>query len=84
MPQYQIELRTDEKVWDTLAIKAPNVTALRIELAKFVGELLRDHAEQIWADRDWRIDVTNKDGLILYVMQITASDAAATMPLRRP
>ena len=34
MPQYQIELRTDEKVWDTLAIKAPNVPALRIELAR--------------------------------------------------
>jgi hypothetical protein len=44
-----------------------------------VGELLKDHAEQIWVDEDWRVDVTDGDGLILYVMEISASDSAATM-----
>ena len=83
MAQYKIELRTDDKVWDTVAIDSPDLTALRIEMAQCVGELLRDHADRIWIDQDWRIDVTNKQGLILYVMQITASDTAATMPLRR-
>ena len=31
-----------------------HLAALRIEVAKFVGALLKDHAEQIWADEDWR------------------------------
>ena len=48
-------------------------------MARFVGALLKDHAEQIWADQDWRIDVTDDGGLILYVLEIAASDTAATM-----
>jgi len=56
---------------------------LRIELAMFVGELLRDHARQIWIDQDWRVDVTNEAGMIPYVMQITTSESAATMPIKR-
>jgi hypothetical protein len=52
-----------------------DLTALRVEVARFVGEMLRDHARQIWADEDWRIDVTDEKGLILYVMQIQAIQA---------
>jgi hypothetical protein len=63
-------------------VERDDLTALRIELARFVGELLKDHAEQVWADEDWRVDVTDERGLILYVMEIQASDSAATMGYR--
>ena len=66
-----------------LQVDRDDLTALRIELARFVGELLKDHAEQIWVDEEWRIDVTDQAGLILYVMEITTSDTAATMGLPR-
>lgn len=42
----------------------------RLDLAQFVGELLKDHAELIWVDKDWQVDVTDASGLILYVMHI--------------
>ena len=45
--------------------------------------MLRDHAGQIWVDEDWRIDVTDDKGLILYVMQIQAMRAAATEHIQR-
>jgi hypothetical protein len=83
MANYHIELRTHERVWDTVDITSADLEALRIEVARFVGELLRDHAMQIWADKDWRIDVTDEDGLILYAMSIFATDSAATMHARR-
>jgi hypothetical protein len=47
-------------------------------MAKFVGKLLKDHAELIWADEDWQIDVTDDAGLILYVMHISAMKTPAT------
>ena len=56
---------------------------MRVELARFVGELLRDHAELIWADEEWRINVTDAAGLVLYVMEIHASETAATMKMPR-
>lgn len=82
MPRYNIELRTHDRVWDTLEAELSDLRELRIEMARFVGELLREHAEEIWQDQDWRVDVTDERGLILYVMHISATDTAATMPLR--
>ena len=84
MPIYHIALRTESHVGETLEIDRTDLTALRVELARFVGELLKDHAEQIWADQDWRVDVTDANGLILYLMQIQASETPATMVLKRP
>jgi hypothetical protein len=55
-----------------------NLTDLRLDLARFVGELLKDHAELIWADQDWQVDVTDASGLILYVLHISAAETPAT------
>ena len=79
MPRYHIALRTETHVRETLEIDRDDLTALRIELAAFVGEMLKDHANEIWIDQDWRVDVTDDNGLILYAMQISATDSAATM-----
>jgi hypothetical protein len=49
----------------------------------FVGEMLRDHAAKIWADKDWRVDVTDDAGMILYALSIFATDSPATMHTRR-
>ncbi|MBC7985946.1 MAG: hypothetical protein H7X93_04655 [Sphingomonadaceae bacterium] len=81
MPHYNIELRTHDRVWDTVATETDDLTALRIEMAQFVGELLKDHAAKIWEDGDWRVDVTDDSGLILYVMRIGATDSPVTMRL---
>lgn len=75
--KFNIELRTDKRVWETLLIESPNLTALRVEVAQFVGDLLKEHAGKIWADEDWRVDVTDEKGLILYVMHISAAQAPA-------
>jgi len=83
MPNYNIELRTADRVWETLAVERDDHEGLRVEMARFVGEMLKDHAQKIWLDQDWRVDVTDETGLILYVINIFATDSAATMPLRR-
>lgn len=83
MSLYHLELRSVDRVWETLDVEREDLTALRVEMARFVGQLLQDHAGQIWADGDWRVDVTDDSGLILYVMHISATDTAATMQLRR-
>ena len=83
MPNYNIELRTADQVWESVGIAGDDHTELRVEMAKFVGELLKDHAGKIWEDKDWRVDVTDDSGLILYVMHISATDSPATMSLGR-
>ena len=83
--QYRIELRSNSHVATTLKVDREDLTALRVEVARFVGELLKDHAAQIWTDEDWQVEATDEKGLILFTMNIFASDTAATMmPRRRP
>ncbi len=83
MAHYNIELRTDSHVATAVSVESQDLTALRIELASFVGQMLKEHALQIWVDEDWRVDVTDHTGLILFVMEISASNSPATKPLRR-
>ncbi len=82
MARYNIELRNITHVRETLAVEADDLTALRVEVARFVGELLKEHATQIWSDQDWQVEATDENGLILFTMSIFASDTAATMPRR--
>ena len=83
MPKYHIQLRTMDQIWDTVHVERDDLEGLRVEVAQFVGELLREHATKIWADKDWRVDVTDDTGLILYALSIFATDSAATMHSRR-
>ena len=78
MAKYHIALRTESTVSETVGVERDNLTDLRIELARFVGDLLKDHASEIWADEDWRVDVTDERGLILYIMQVSAMQTPAT------
>jgi hypothetical protein len=78
MPLFHINIRTDSHIANTLNVERESLTDLRLEMARFVGELLKDHAELIWVDEDWQIDVTNDEGLILYVIHISASETPAT------
>jgi hypothetical protein len=48
-------------------------------MARFVGKLLKDHADLIWADQDWQVNVTNDEGLILYVLRISANETSAAI-----
>lgn len=82
MPRYNIELRTEDRVCETLEMEQSDLCELRIEMATFVGELLREHADKVWEDKEWRVDVTDENGFILYVMRLTATDSVeASAPL---
>ena len=83
MPNFHIELRTAERIWETITVELEDMTALRIEVARFVGELLRDHAEKIWVDEEWRVDATDANGLILFVMHLSVTDSAALLKLKQ-
>lgn len=78
MSHYSIKLRTDKRIWDAQIIENCDISQLRIEVAKYVGLLLKDHAEQVWEDQDWQVDAADENGLILFNMTIVATRSPAT------
>lgn len=83
MARYNINVRTPSHIADTLSVEKEDLTELRLEMSKFVGELLKDHAALIWADQDWQVDLTNEDGLILYMLTISAMESPAVSKTQR-
>jgi hypothetical protein len=83
MPTYNINVRTPSHIADTLSVERSDDKALRNEVARFVGQLLHDHAELLWSDEQWQIDVSDKRGLILYVLDISVFKSPATDPRQR-
>jgi hypothetical protein len=56
----------------------PDTDAARVEAARRIGGLLREHAGRFWEDEDWQLDVTDETGLILFVITVNAFKSAAT------
>ncbi|MHA6722574.1 DUF6894 family protein [Sphingomonas sp. RS2018] len=81
MATFHINVRTGSHIATTLTVDKADHAELRLEMARFVGELLTKHAAQIWADEDWQVDVSDETGLILYAMQVSASKTPATAGL---
>jgi hypothetical protein len=77
MPIYNINVRTRSHIADTLKVNRPDDDALRIEVARFIGQLLQDHPELLWADERWQIDVSEARGLTLYVVDISVFQSPA-------
>jgi hypothetical protein len=45
--------------------------------------LLKVHAAALLADKEWQMDVTDSDGLILFAIQISAMKTSATKSFGR-
>jgi hypothetical protein len=69
MPRYHFQVRTDIHVMLSEVVELAKTDDARIEASRRIGELLKDHAGKIGADQDWRMDVTDDVGLILFVIQ---------------
>lgn len=78
MPVCYLHVRIDTHSMVTEEMELGHSQAARQEAAKRIGALLHDHSEQVWADEEWQMDVTDADGLILYVIQLSARKSSAT------
>jgi hypothetical protein len=79
MSKFYFAVRTDTHVLHADSVELQGTEEARVEAAKRVGDLLREHAAELWADEDWQMDVTNKAGLILFVINVSAHRTSATM-----
>jgi hypothetical protein len=66
LARFHFQVRTQSHVAFTEAADLPGLEKARTEAARRVRVLLTEHAQQIWADKDWQMDVTDDRGLILF------------------
>ena len=77
MPKFHFQLRTEATIRHSEAVELAIYDDARIEAARQAGEILKEHAGQLWVDEDWQMDVTDEADLILFVIYISAVRSAA-------
>jgi hypothetical protein len=83
MVRFHFQVRTETHVLLTQAAELQTTDDARIEAAKRIGLLLHEHAGRLWVDEHWQMDVTNDDGLILFVISVSAMKSPATQGSRQ-
>ena len=81
MPLFFFDVRDGEYFPDNVGTDLPDLDAARREAVTFSGELLRDRGAKFWDGAEWRVEVKDAHGLMLFTLLFTGIDAPA---LRKP
>lgn len=68
MPRFHFNVHDGVSSYDTEGTELPDWQTARIEAIRLAGEILKDDAHRIALGEDWRIEVTDPTGLLLFQM----------------
>ena len=83
MPRYYFHVHDDRKMRDIEGTELPDLTSAQVESVKLAGTLLAQEAREFWNVREWSMDVTDVDGLILFSLDFSATLAPVLRALPR-
>lgn len=61
-------------------VELAGLDAAKLEAARLAGAMLVDHPESVWTALDWTLLVTDDQGLSLFGISVTATEAPAVRP----
>jgi hypothetical protein len=62
---------------DELGLELPSIAQAKCEAARYAGHLLCDAAEGFWDTAEISMRVANENGLVLFTITISGTDAPA-------
>jgi len=77
MPRYVFNVHDGQGHREGEAMTLPDLPAARLEALRFSGEVLRTSEPSLWEGEDWRLEVTDQMGLILFTLYVMAVEAPA-------
>jgi hypothetical protein len=79
VPRYHFNILDGVQLRDADGTELPNWQAARLEAIRRAGEILRNDAQSVALGEDWRIEVTDSTGLILFQMTFLVVEAPAML-----
>ena len=78
LPRYHFNLYDGERDLDVDGIELASWQDARFEAIRYAGEVLKEDPKRIAQTGDWRMEVTDDVGLILYRLDFCVIESAAT------
>lgn len=77
MPRYFFNVYDGSSEIDSDGVDLPNFDYAHREAIKLSGSILRNEARKVISCEDWRMEVVDKDGLILFRFDFTTTISPA-------
>ena len=81
MPRYFFHIFDGVDIRDYDGVELPDLTFARREALRYAGSLLDQASKRSSLGREWRMDVTDAKGLILFSLSFLVTDAPAVSGL---
>ena len=76
-PRYHFNVYDGRRLLDEEGTVLPDIRRARQAALATAGELIRDSAKRSKIDEEWRMEVTDGTGLLLFRLDFVISDASA-------
>jgi hypothetical protein len=76
MPRYHFNVHDGTSIPDPEGSELPDLASARVQAVRLAADLLREH-RSFWNEGEWKMDVTDGEGLILFSLLFLATDAPA-------
>ena len=77
MPLFHFSVQDGRNDTPRSVLQLPDVFAAKAEALQLAGQMLRDNDRKASFDEDWRIEVTDAVGMVLFRMHISLSTSTA-------
>lgn len=78
MPRYFFHTVEGGRDSDQEGTELPNDAAARKAAIRFAGAVMHDEPDVLWDGRDYRVEVTNETGALLFTIVMLSIDAPAS------
>lgn len=79
MPRYFFNIFDGRSATDTEGTSLPNWQAARREAIRLAGHVLRDEADRLIPDEEWRMEVSDAKGAVLFKLDFSFTDAQSSV-----
>jgi hypothetical protein len=77
VPRYHFNVHDGVSSLDHDGTELADQQTARLEAVRLAGEILKDEAHRVVLGEDWRIEVTDEAGFVLFHMTFVITDASA-------
>ena len=83
MPKYHFGSVDGHRDPDPEGSELPDLAAARVMAVRYAGEVLQSDPAIVWHNGQWRVEVTDDDGVLLFTLLTLAIDAPAPRAAKR-
>jgi hypothetical protein len=83
MPRYFFHVIDGYTARDTDGTELPDIYAAQEQALYMSGEILRDMGGKFWNGTEWKLEVTDEHGQMLFALRFSAEEQPTLTDLRR-